>query len=51
MTLILKAIGQPLLILLIAIFMAIAVVAVTQSGSLGALAFWGFILPSAFWAS
>jgi len=43
MTLILKAIGQTILIFLVAIFMTIVVVAVTHSGSLGVLAFWGFI--------
>jgi len=43
MTLIFKAIGRTILIFLVAIFMAIAVVAVTQSGSLGVLAFWGFL--------
>ena len=43
MILILKAIGHTLLIFLVAIFMTIAVVAVTQNGSLGVLAFWGFI--------
>ncbi len=43
MTLILKAIGRTIIIFLVAIFMTIAVVAVTQSGSLGVLTFWGFI--------
>jgi hypothetical protein len=40
MKLILKAIGRTLLILAIVIFWAIVVMAVTQLGSLGVLAFW-----------
>ncbi len=43
MALIFRAIGQTILIFLIAIFMTILTVGITQNDLLGALAFWGFI--------
>jgi hypothetical protein len=43
MALILKALGQTILILLIAMFWGIVAIAVTRSWSLGVLAFWCFV--------
>jgi hypothetical protein len=44
MTLILKALGDMILLIFLAVFMALVVLAVTRSGTWGMCAFWGFII-------